>query len=55
MTMLYCSIKYRNGYVQVRRMTKKDAWKMLKHDDIVQVIVYKNGRICADYIKARTY
>lgn len=54
--MLYCRIKYRNGTVQVCRMTKKDAWKMLnKHDDVVQVVVYKNGRICADYIKVRTY
>lgn len=54
--MLYCHVKYRNGYVQVFRMTKKEAWKMLnKNDDIVQILVYKNGRVCADYIKTIHY
>lgn len=50
--MLYCHVKYRNGYVQTCRMTKKQARQTLnKNADIVQVVVYKNGRICADYIK----
>ena len=53
--MLYCHVKYRNGYVQVCRLTKKDAWKLLKNDDIIQVVVYKNGRICADYVKIIHY
>ena len=54
--MFYCQVKYRNGYVQTYRMTKKQARKTLDENaDIVQVVVYKNGRICADYIKVRTY
>ena len=54
--MFYCHIKYRNGAVQTCRMTKRDAWKTLNaNKDIVQILVYKNGRVCADYIKVRTY
>lgn len=53
--MLRCHVKYRNGYVQVFRMTKKDARKMLKDDDVIQVVIYKNGRVCADYIKVINY
>lgn len=54
--MLHCYIKYRNGCSQICRATKRDALRLLdKNDDIVQVIVYKNGRVCADYIKTIHY
>lgn len=53
--MLYCYVKFRNGVVRVCRATKRDARKLLKHDDIAQVTVYKNGRVCADYIKIIHY
>lgn len=54
--MFYCHVKYRNGTVQTCRATKKQARRLIdKIDDVVQVVVYKNGRICADYIKVITY
>ena len=53
--MLCCCVKFRNGCVRVCRTTKKNAWKMFKDDDIVQITVYKNGRVCADYIKTIHY
>lgn len=50
--MFYCHVKYRNGYVHVFRMTKRDAWELLnRNDDVVQVTIYKNGRVFDEYIK----
>ncbi len=53
---MFCgNIEYKNGRIKICRMTKKDARKMLKYDDVTQVVLYKNGRICVDYIKTIHY
>ena len=53
--MLNCRIKYRDGTTQTCAMTKKQAKQEINNHDIVQITVYKNGKICADYIKEIHY